>query len=243
MSDKPQGIAKPPSAPPLKQAVETALACRTMEAAIADGATMRLLARSHGDGPVLIQSTAMVTQAMEYFAPGRRMSAVQCNLLAETLMERYPHETLSDIALFIRRAAMGDFEDGKTYGALDIPTMLRWWRTHLDQKAEAMENAREAEDAEAHETGQALLGLKGVREAVEAMATKARDELREQRALYRMERLTKALPNLTLEQLREAWKFYDRPSERALIQAQAARMGYLGNDLKHAQERIDQHHP
>jgi len=214
-----------------------------MDVALADGATLRLLARTHGEAPVLIQSAAMVTQAMEYFAPGRRMSAMQCNLMAETLMERYPHETLSDIALFIRRAAMGDFEDGKTFGALDIPTMMRWWRQHLEAKAGAMENAHKAEDAGAEEAGKALLGLKGVREAVEAMNEKARAAKREERELARMERLTKALPCMTLEALRDAWKVYDRPTERAMIQAQAARVGYLGEELKAAQERIDQVQP
>ena len=121
--------------------------------------------------------------------------------------------------------------------------MMRWWRVQLDQKAEAMENARKAEDAEADDAGRALLGLKGVREAVGAMAEKARTEQREQREIARMERLTKALPGLTLEELRDAWKVYDRPAERALIQAQAARMGYLGDDLKQAQDRIDQQQP
>jgi hypothetical protein len=235
--DRPCEIAKP-----LKQAVEMAMACRTMEDAMADRSTMRMLARTHGIGPVLVQSTAMVTQAMEYFSAARRMSAMQCNLLAETLMDKYPHETLSDIAIFIRRAAMGEFDEGKSYGALDIATMMRWWRMHLDQKAVAMELA--ADRAE-HETVQAMasnigaIANGGLANVVRSFSEEAKARDRENREMARMDRLKKQLPTMNLKELREAWKTYHLPKERAEIQAQAARMGHLGHDLRIAQELLD----
>ena len=211
-----------------------------MEVAIADRTTMHALAKAHGQAQVLAEAAVIIAQGMEFFAVGRSLNGSQINLLVEMILEDYPHETLSDIALFMRRAVKGDFEEGKTFGALDVPTMIRWWRLHLDEKAQAMERGLVAEDLAAEEMGRGILSIAGVREAVEAMSAKAKEEARSDDAIARMEKLRKHLPSMSLDELRDAWKLYPLPTERALIQAQAARMGHLGEELKVAQERIDQ---
>lgn len=220
--------------------MQRAQECRSIAQAIEDTCTLRVMAKAHGMGAVVIEASAVITRAMGYFAPGRALTPLQVTLLAETLLEQYPNETMSDVALFLRRAALGEFESGKTYGALDVPMALRWWRHHLEQKAEAMELALKAEDAQAEETGRGLLALPGVREAVAAMASKAKEERREADAIARMKRLKAELPKMDRDQLRMAWKIYNRPNERALIQQQAARSGYFNDEIKAAQKAIDQ---
>lgn len=214
--------------------------CRSIEQAIADPCTLRLIEHAHGKGAVVVETSAVITRAMGYFAAGRALNPLQVTLLAETLLEKYPHETMSDVALFLHRAAMGEFDEGKTFGALDIPTAMRWWRQHLDEKSAAMERVLKSEDAEADETGKALLGLPGIRDAVAAMSMEAKEKKREADAIARMERLKADLPSMDRDALRQAWKVYTRPNERALIQAQAARSGYFNDELKAAQEAIDE---
>ena len=213
-----------------------------MEQAIADQSTIFALVRAEGSGPVIAQTAVLVTKSMEYFAPGRRMNAMQCNLMAETIAEKYPQETLSDVALFIRRASLGEFEEGKTFGALDIGTMLRWWRIHLEEKSAQMEIQADRNEhllEQGMKTAiDAMVGT-GLGDAVRAFTLEAKEQQREADALARMDRLRANLPKMDLEALRDAWKVYSRPNERALIQAQAARTGHLGDELKAAQERID----
>lgn len=219
--------------------VSAAGQCRTIQQALADPHTLRSVEAIHGRAAVVVETSAAITAAMGYFAVGRALNPIQITLLAETLLEQYPHETMSDVALFLRRAALGEFDEGKTYGALDVPTALRWWRQYLSDKAEAMEREAKCADAASEEAGKAILGLPDVREAVAAIAANAREEQRESDAVARIERLRAALPAMSREELRMAWKLYDRPMERALIHAQAARSGYFNEEIRAAQEAID----
>lgn len=223
----------------IRAVVEQAHRCRSVAQAIADPCTLRVIEKANGTAAVVTHTSAVITRAMGYFAAGKALNPLQVTLLAETLLEEYPHETMSDVVVFLRRAAMGGFDDGKTYGALDVPTAMRWWRRYLAEKAEALESTAKADDAAADQVGRSILSLPRVQEAVEAMSMKAREERRKSDAIARMERLKVQLPKMTKEELRMAWKLYPGAAERALIQAQAARSGYFTDEIKAAQEALD----
>lgn len=211
-----------------------------MVQAIADPYTIHALTRVHGAPMVLVDLSLMITKAMGYFHASRALSPMQVTLLAETLHEQYPHETFSDIALFLRRAAMGAYDGGKTYHGLDIPMLMRWWDMYMGEKAEAMEEAaKHQEGAEAAAIGGRILALPGVKEAVERMAMKRKAEAAEQGAIARRECLTAQVPSMTDKELRDAWGVYNHASERSMIQAEAARRGLLGEEFKQAQQAID----
>jgi len=56
----------------------------------------------------------------------------------------------------------------------------------------------------------------------------------------RLAKLREHLPKMKPDELRSAWKVYRDADERSLIQAQAARIGLLGEEFKDAQLKIDE---
>lgn len=226
--------------PELTQAIEIAQQCRSLAEAIADPVTLRALERLNGRPMVVVQTSAMVTRSMGYFAAGRALSSLQIALFAETLVEDYPHETLSDIALFLRMAAKGEFEDGKTFGALDIPTVLRWWRAYLERRIQDQERGMEAEkQARGRETVQALGAVPGLKEMAAKMAAERAAERKEADKAERLAYLRENVGRMQEEELRNEWTLRPYADERAILQAEAARRGMLGDDAKAAQLQID----
>ena len=97
--------------------------------------TMAMVVREHGAGAVGVAMSAIMQAGMEYFAPGRRMSAGQMMLFAEDLLDRYKHESLADVALFMRNCALSKYDDGEFYNAVDVPRLNKWWKRYLEEKA------------------------------------------------------------------------------------------------------------
>jgi cytochrome P450 len=182
----------------------------------------------------------MITRSMGYFAAGRALNSLQITLLAETLLEDFPHETLSDVALFLRRAAKGEFEDGKTFGAMDIPTVLRWWRSYLDEKAQQVErDAQREKDERGRDTVQALGKVKGLKELVDKMAADREERRNEEDKAARIHRLREGVGKMSEQELRDQWALRPYADERSIIHAEAARRGMLGEDVKEAQRQTD----
>lgn len=190
--------------------------------------TIRQLVMRHGPGLVGIEVAALTKQAMEYFAPGRRMTPGQITLFADELVQRYPHENMPDVALFLRGAAVGQYGDGETFGALDPQRLFVWFRQYLDEKATARERVAEKQEAEAKVGALKLLeAVPQIADAVKmanADNVTRRNEAEERR---RLAHLTKYTPHMDDDQLREAWKTYTRAPERSIILQAAKKRGLL----------------
>lgn len=229
--------------PQVPEAQKTALQCRTIEQAL-EAPTMRELIRSNGEAGFMLVSAAaavIVNRSMEAFSPQRRMSVEGVAIFTEHLTERYPLESLADIALFMRGVTAGEYGDGETYGALDMQRLLVWFRQYLEQKAAAMERGQHVLEQQQDRHAAELIGsIPGLKTAVNefVLTNKEQTELTKKRK--RIADLTRGLPTMDLEQMREAWKLHPTAEERSLIQAEASRRGFMGDEAKEAQIEIDQ---
>jgi len=194
------------------------------------------------------QTLALVSRAvmmsMQYFAPNRRLSDGAITIFAEEILDRYPYESVADVALFMRGAATGKYgrkgQEGETFGQLDMQRLFIWFAEYLEEKAAALERGehvlQQRQDAHAKATIGAVPGLQdAVKEFV--VSAKEASDLASKR--NRLAKLAHDIPALTDDGLRECWKIYRLAEERQLIQAEAARRGLLGEEVKAAQLEID----
>jgi hypothetical protein len=76
------------------------------------------------------------------------MNSIQINFAADTLLERYPNESLADFLLCFKRGAQGYY--GSTYHQLDTSVIMSWMEKHLQEKAMYIERdlttAKKTED-------------------------------------------------------------------------------------------------
>lgn len=220
--------------------VQHALEVRTHTEALA-GAPISALVKEHGFEPVQHAVQAGVAMAMMAYAPARRMSGEQIVMFCTEIMNEYPYESIADVRLFCRYAATSSFDDGKTFGAIDVPMMLRWWRQHLVNKVEALEVARKSEAqrlgmewaALAKQNPKLMLSLK----QGEYIGREERKK-RSEDAAKELAMLMEALPTMSVEELRSAYKG-THGKERAAVLAEANRRGLMGADAKAAQEHSE----
>ncbi len=189
-----------------------------------------------------------VTKGMEYFSEAQRLSPAQATLFAETLLDQYTHESLGDLSVFMRGAALGKYgeEDykgevvkrGQTYGQLTITRLMQWWKQYLGEKSDKLSEIRASESG-AHKKALADALHPTLMTVVKEEAAKVSEKRSEDGMAARLERLRNGLPSMSDEALREAWPVYGSAGERALIHAEASRRGLLGNVVKEAQLEID----
>lgn len=210
---------------------QQAMACRTMAEAIA-APTMQMAVLAHGAGPTGVAVSAIMHAAMEYFAPGRRMSAGQIMLFAEDMLDRYRHESLADVALFMRNCALSKYDEGEFYNSVDIPRLSKWWTRYLAEKAAEREVIGERWEHEQEQVARGMVAnIPGLRQAVREFTIDARLKAAEEGAIERMRRLEEQLPKMSDDELRDAYRLYTGAQERSAIIRDAQRRGLLGHDV------------
>ena len=80
------------------------------------------------------------------------MTTPQKNFAIDTLLDRYPHETLADFSLVFRRMAQGYY--GPSYHQLDTSTIMTCMAVHIEEKAMFLERDQTTakEEAKKEET-------------------------------------------------------------------------------------------
>ncbi len=178
----------------------------------------------------------VLQRGMEMFSHNRRMDDVALNAFALQLLDDYPHESLADINVFIRRAAIGTYDQGEFYANVDGARLGGWWRRYLEEKAEARERAARRERDEAkRKSDEALAEMPGLGEAVQRSAVAYREEKKEQNMLSRVTRMMKHAPRMTDDQLREAWKLNPEAPVRKVLMAEAMFRGLPQKKLDQTQ--------
>ena len=85
---------------------------------------------------LIIRLTAEVSRCMEmYFDESQRLSPDQCGVVAEAMVDEYKHESLGDVKVFLRKVAMGKYDEGKSYGKLTAMKLMPWFSKYLEEKA------------------------------------------------------------------------------------------------------------
>lgn len=210
---------------------QQAMACRTMADAIA-APTMAMVVREHGAGAVGVAMSAIMQAGMEYFAHGRRMSAGQMMLFAEDLLDRYKHESLADVALFMRNCALSKYDDGEFYNSVDVPRLNKWWKRYLEEKAAERELIGERWEHEQEQMAKGMIAnIPGLKQAVREFTIDARLKAAEEGAIERMRRLEEQLPKMSVDELRDAYRLHTGAKERSAIIRDAQRRGLLGHDV------------
>jgi hypothetical protein len=144
------------------------------------------------------------------------MTPQQIDFASETLLERYPTESLADFVLCFKRGAQGYY--GSTYHQLDTSVIMGWMANYIEEKAMYVE--RDVTKSHAEEKENAI-----DYEAFKKRLEKERTERREKRilALEKEADAAEAVSGytpLTVEQLAER-ELHDR---------------YLGAKWKHDQD-------
>lgn len=217
----------------------TALSARTVRDGIA-APTMRSVMMVHGEAAVFAVASMVITKGMEAVAPSRRPSPAMLSMLAEEILRLYPNESLQDINVFVRGVAMGKYDGSEIYSTMDMPRLLSWWRDYLTEKAEAREHEATREEHVLEQGIKRMVGdIDGLSKAIKEFNMDAKEKSEQVRAARRLSKLKADMPALTDHALREAWRIYRAPLERAAIQAEASRRGMMGDEIKAAQDEAD----
>ena len=197
--------------------------------------------RAMGENQVILEMTKAITAAMvDYFSPEQRMDPSMCSAFAEAIVEDYPHESIGDVTVFIKYAGRAKYgkenedgsitDKGKTYGRLQLTTLIEWWKQYLGEKAETI----------------ATLQVKKIKEVnsgppcdtVVEMMKKAREEGEGSKEVIqvgmRVNRLLRTVRNMSDDQLREAWTKFPSDRERSVVLREANKRGLV-------QKRIEDH--
>jgi len=226
--------------------VEAGIAARNIDEAI-KAPTLTMAMRSLGRNVVLPILHNAISRGMGYFAPTQRLDAAGAGLWAELLLDEYPHESLADISVFLRGAALGRYgqegakgeviNKGETFGALSIVKLNTWFRQYLGEKADKREREMKSEQ------GMHLAAMGDIDQRVLDIAKPVVEKIREeQRAANaeamletRMVNLTRQFPVMTDQDLRDHYKLVTREEERAAITEEADRRGLLKEPKPSAQ--------
>ncbi len=210
--------------PTLEACAVAAFQCRTPEQAL-EQPTLHMMAGAYDTQNVTIAVTQAVHAAMAYFAPAKRLTPQQIDLFAEEVMNDYRHETLADVHVFMRKAAVGSFDNGDTYGALDVPRLGAWWRQYLDNKAEARERILAKERSEAVKaTSEALAAVPNFGAEVDRRMSSPEQRAADAVQRMRLARLPGKLAHMTDDDMRAEWKHHGKEGRDILLR-EAARRG------------------
>lgn len=203
--------------------------------------TMRMIARHFGSRDVVVAQVAVVvTQAMELFAPNRRLSPAMVSMWSEDLLADYPHESIADVNVFLLNAARGKYDEGEFFASVDIPRLNKWWTKYLDEKAIQREiDANRHDDLQGQNAAAIIGAIPGLSQAVAEFSAGQREAVERMREHTVFTTLERQLPGMTTDELRTAWKLYPGAKMRSIIQAEACRRGLMGEELRQAQIQQD----
>ena len=223
--------------------------CQTADDAVKQP-TLAQLARHTDKVQLFTQIVVMVEKTMDdSFAPARRLSSTSIASWARKLLDRWQHETLADVRVFLQGVAVGEFDGGEYYSNVDEARWGKWWSKYLEGKADALERVqhltkKSVMDEETPEEAKA----REEREATYVPAEKWRELARS----LRMERprqvdnrskrddeLRRKLPLMTVDQLRDAYRENQDAWSRRLILCEAQERGLLDASLNKAAGEVD----
>lgn len=172
----------------------------------------------------------VISRSMELWSPNRRMNADQIAQFADNLVSDYPHESLSDINVFMRKAAMGGYDAGEYYANLDPARMGGWWRKYLEEKAEAIERTSRQHGSTVLMSAQEQLVAAGVSttELRRAMENAGSMENRSKRD----DNLRRTVPLMADDDLRAAYVKHKDAWARRIIMVEAGKRGLLGEEVR-----------
>lgn len=197
---------------------------------------------SIGHEQTYVTVCAAITKGMAYFSEAQRLPPAAVSLFAEWAMDKYPHESLADITVFLRSAAMGSYGEkafngeivkkGETYGQLTLTRLGAWFEQYLEEKADALGAARAKESASYKSK---LLDVSpAILKVVKSAAEETTEKRKEERLIARMEKLKDHLPRMTDDELRQAYSLHNTADERALIIAEADARGLIQKAMDEA---------
>lgn len=129
----------------LQTVQEQALATRNIQDALR-APTIHHVILQHGAPGALGAAGAIIHQGMDLFAQGRRLTSGMVGMVSEMMVTKYKHESLADLNVFLRKCAAGEYDEGKTYGSLDVPLIMGWFTRYLEEKAIVREQEAEREE-------------------------------------------------------------------------------------------------
>ena len=222
--------------PPLAQARTEALACRSVHTALA-APTMRQLGRENGDEAVMVEATAILETGFQMFDPKRRMPPQQVTFFAEDMVERYPHESLADLNVFMRGCILSKYDQGEFYSSVDIPRLHRWWKTYLEEKAAALEETVVREDHFGEQAAkEAIAAIPGLGAAVQRFSLEGKAKAIAEGKIARMTKLKTDVEKMGDQELRDMWHVYPTAEERSVILQEAIKRGLLGPEYQQPDE-------
>jgi len=80
---------------------------------------------------------ALLKRQADFYNLRKDLTHGQAVMIAQTLVDEYPTETIEDIVLMLKMARAGSF--GTIYGKLDGETVIGWMALYLDEKYCAVE--------------------------------------------------------------------------------------------------------
>ena len=199
--------------------------------------TLAQLMRAHSQQAVINEAAYIVERGMELFDAKRRMTGEHVALFAEQIADDFPHESLADLNVFMRGAAMSKYDGGEYYSSVDLPRLTSWWRKYLAEKADTIEEAATREGhLEEQRSRDMVANIPGLGVAVRAFTMEARERRIAEEKAVRMNRLKEQLPKMVDQELRDLWPVYPSADERSLIIAEAERRGLVQRALAKAAE-------
>ena len=191
--------------------------------------TIHTAKKSLGEEAVILILAGATLQAMkDYFTPEKRLSEEQCAAFAAMLCDEYPYDTIGDVMVFFKRAAMGKYGErngngeivkrGKTYGPLDLTILGPWFEQYLDEKRLEEERAPSFQKKGHQEP---IDDDKVSRLVTEMKKGLGGDDMK--LVTQTAARLKRLAPMVTVEKLRALWEKYPHPIHREVLLDEARR--------------------
>lgn len=227
--------------------IEAGITARTIDEAIA-APTFAHAVRSIGRPQMAIVIGKAITRGMGYFAEHQRLSTEAVVLWADLLLDEYPHESLADLSVFLRGAALGRYgqeqrdgsinRKGETFGALSIVKLNTWFAQYLGEKADVREREAKSEKGRYMAAGREM--HPAVAAAIKPVVAKVCAEQHAERDAAmleaRLKNLTRQLPVMTDQDLRNHYKLAATDVERDTIMEEAGRRGLLKQPVEQSAE-------
>lgn len=112
------------------------MACATIKEAL-EQPTLNQLVKHAGHFAVVAEVAVVIEKGMEAFAMQRRLSPDHVMMWAKILVEDWKHDTLADLAVFLKRAGTGRYDGGEFFASMDVARIGKWWSRYLEEKADA----------------------------------------------------------------------------------------------------------
>ena len=205
-----------------------------------DAPTFAMAMREVSTVEVFANLSKAITNGMALFNDGQRLPVEQGAVFADTIIEEYPHESLADVVVFLRRAALGKYGEegwdgqtlkkGQTFGALTLAKVMEWWRQYLGEKAEALEAERTKANGSYKLDLSSALHPK-VMDVAKELSEKVSVERAENNKAARLEKIRRTVGSVTDDGLRELYALHTAADERSIIIGEADKRGLLAKAM------------